>query len=175
MALLDIKIYGESVLRKKSGPIPAVTPELAALAQDMLETMYDAGGCGLAAPQIGKDIRLVVIDAAKPDEEEPAPHIMFNPEWGPEPDAVDVIHEEGCLSIPDIWCDVMRKDKVWVRYTDETGAQQELHNCTDMLGRCIQHECDHLEGKLFIDKMSTTDRSLNQSKLRDMAKKHKKA
>jgi peptide deformylase len=171
MSHLDIKIYGEEVLRKISKPVTEITPELVSLAKDMLETMYEAGGCGLAAPQIGENIRLVVIDTTHPDEEDPNPYIMFNHEWEAEPDSQDVECEEGCLSIPEIWCKVKRPGKVFVRYTDENGERKEIHNCEGLFARCIQHEHDHLDGKLFIDFISTADRTLNQSKLRNMAKK----
>ncbi|MCK9181981.1 MAG: peptide deformylase [Fibrobacteraceae bacterium] len=175
MALLDIKLYGSPVLRKNCKPVTKVTPDLVALAKDMLDTMYDGGGCGLAGPQIGKAIRLVVIDTTRPDEgETPEPHIMFNPEWGVEPDSTDVPYDEGCLSIPDIFCNVVRPGKVWTKFTDENGQEVVLHNCEGILARCIQHECDHLEGKLFVDVISTADRTMNQSRLRDMAKKAKK-
>lgn len=170
MALLPIKTYGDPVLRKKSEPITEITPELRQLAQDMLETMYDAPGCGLAAPQIGRNIRLVVIDTAIPDEEEPRPYIMFNPEWEPEEDAKPASNEEGCLSLPDIFCNVTRPDKVCVRFFDINGEPQEIHNCEGLFARCIQHETDHLNGDLFVDKISTADRTMNQSKLRKMAK-----
>ena len=170
MALLEIKTYGDPVLRKKCEPVTEITPELRQLAKDMLETMYDAPGCGLAAPQIGKNIRLVVIDTAVPGEEEPRPYIMFNPEWEAEPDAKPVPYDEGCLSVPDIFCNVIRPDKVCVRFFDINGEPQELHNCDGLFGRCIQHETDHLNGDLFVDKISTADRTMNQSKLRKMAK-----
>ena len=165
MALLPIRTYGDPVLRKKSEPITEITPELRQLAQDMLETMYDAPGCGLAAPQIGKNIRLVVIDTAIPGEEDPRPYIMFNPE-----DAKPANYEEGCLSLPDLFCNVVRPDKVCVRFFDINGEPQEIHNCEGLFARCIQHETDHLNGDLFVDKISTADRTLNQSKLRKMAK-----
>ena len=118
MALLPIRTYGDPVLRKKSEPITEITPELRQLARDMLETLYDSTGCGLAAPQIGKNIRLVVIDTAIPDEEEPRPYIMFNPEWETEADAEMVDYDEGCLSIPDLFCNVVRPNKVAVRFFD---------------------------------------------------------
>ena len=107
MAILPIRTYGDPVLRKKCEPITEITPELRELAKDMLETMYDAPGCGLAAPQIGKNIRLVVIDTAIPGEEDPRPYIMFNPEWEPEEDAKPADYDEGCLSLPDIFCNVV--------------------------------------------------------------------
>lgn len=173
MALLDIKIYGDDVLRKPCAPVEKITPELIELARDMLETMYDAPGCGLAAPQIGKNIRLVVIDTAIPGEEDPNPYIMFNPEWDVEPGSVLASNEEGCLSLPDVWGNVTRPNKVWVSYTDVNGERQTIHNCEGLLARCIQHETDHLDGKLFVDKISTADRAMNASKLRKLAKRSK--
>lgn len=170
MALLPIRIYGDPVLRKKCEPITEITPELRQLAMDMLETMYDAPGCGLAAPQIGKSIRLVVIDTSHPDDEERNPHIMFNPEWEAEADAKPCDYDEGCLSVPDIFCNVVRPDKVAVRFFDINGEPQEIRNCTGLFARCIQHECDHLNGDMFVDKISMSDRTLNQSKLKKMAK-----
>ncbi|MDR1759860.1 MAG: peptide deformylase [Fibrobacter sp.] len=172
MALLDIRTYGDDVLRKKSGHVEKVTPELVQLAEDMLETMYEAAGCGLAAPQIGKNIRLVVIDISRPDDgDEKHPFIMFNPEWEEEPDSEPVTVEEGCLSIPEIWINVTRPGKVTVRYTDEKGEAREINHCEGIFARAIQHESDHLDGKLFVDKISPADRSLNESKLKKMAKK----
>lgn len=170
MAILPIRIYGDPVLRKKSEPVTEITPELRQLAKDMLETMYDAPGCGLAAPQIGKNIRLVVIDTAIPGEEDPKPYVMFNPEWEAEEGAKPVDYDEGCLSFPDIFCNVVRPDKVCVRFFDINGEPQEIHNCEGLFARCIQHESDHLNGDLFVDKISTADRTMNQSKLRKMAK-----
>lgn len=171
MNLLDIKIYGEDVLRQKCKPVEKVTPELVELAKSMLNTMYEAPGVGLAAPQVGMDCKLVVIDISHPDDDERCPYIMFNPEWEKEPDSEDVDYEEGCLSVPDIFCNVSRPGKVAVRYTDEHGEKKEIRNCEGLFARCIQHEIDHLNGELFIDKISPADRALNQSKLRKMAKK----
>ncbi len=175
MAILDIKIYGNPALREKCAPVEAITPELLTLAHDMLETMYEAGGVGLAAPQVGKSMRLVVIDPARPDEEEPpAPRIIFNPTWGAEADSKDVPYDEGCLSVPDVFCNVNRPGKIWIRYTNENGETVEEHNIEGLLCRCFQHETDHLDGKLFVDVISTADRELNRSRLRDMIKKEKK-
>lgn len=172
MALLNILTYGNKVLRKPSEPIEQITPELIELAKDMLETMYDAPGCGLAAPQIGKNIRLVVIDTAIPDEEEPNPYIMINPEWEPEADSESVTHEEGCLSVPGVYADVTRSSKIKVRYTDINGNLKELSNCEGLFARCVQHETDHLKGELFVDKISATDRAMNASRLKKIAKEN---
>ena len=172
MALLKILTYGNETLRKPCKAIDKITPELIELAKDMLETMYDAPGCGLAAPQIGKNIRLVVIDTAIPDEEDPNPYIMFNPEWEPEQESEQVSHEEGCLSLPGIWGEVTRASKVKVHYMDINGNQQEISDCEGLFARCIQHETDHLDGKLFVDKISAADRAMNASKLKKLAKEN---
>jgi len=168
--ILTINTYGSSVLRKKSEPVKEITPELVELAQNMLETMYKANGVGLAAPQVGKNIRLVVIDLAK-DEEEHNPIILFNPEVEPEDgDNPLESQEEGCLSVPDIWANVSRPSRVRLSYTNEKGERVALQNVTGKLGRCAQHELDHLNGILFVDKISNADRAMNASKLKRMAK-----
>ena len=168
--ILPISTYGSSVLRKKSESVKKITPELVELAQNMLETMYKANGVGLAAPQIGKNIRLVVIDLAK-DEEEHEPIILFNPEVEPEGgDNPLESGEEGCLSVPDIWANVSRPSHVHLTYTNEKGETIDMRNVTGKLARCVQHELDHLNGILFVDKISTADRAINESKLKKMAK-----
>jgi peptide deformylase len=171
--ILPISTYGSSVLRKKSEPVKEVTSELVKLAQDMLETMYKANGVGLAAPQIGKNIRLVVIDLSK-EEDEREPIILFNPEVEPE-DGDNPLEsgEEGCLSVPDIWANVSRPSRVRLTYTNENGEPVALRDVTGKLARCAQHELDHLNGILFVDKISTADRAVNASKLKRMAKGNK--
>jgi peptide deformylase len=168
--ILSISTYGSSVLRKKSEPIKEITPDLVELAQNMLETMYKANGVGLAAPQVGKNIRLVVIDLAK-EEEERKPIILFNPsielEVGDNPLESG---EEGCLSVPDIWANVSRPSRIRLAYTNEKGETVDMQNITGKLARCAQHELDHLNGILFVDKISTADRAMNASKLKRMAK-----
>src|SRR5690554_7223189 len=121
MDSLEIKIYGDEVLRKVCKPVEEITPELVNLAKKMLEAMYEAPGIGLAAPQIGKDIRLVVIDITHPDEtDEREPHIMFNPSWEPEESSELVAYEEGCLSIPDVFCNEMEE------HTSELQSRRHL-------------------------------------------------
>lgn len=174
MSLLPIKIYGEEILRKKAEPIATITPELVQLAQDMLETMYDAPGIGLAAPQIGKNIRLVVVDITREDDDVRAPMILFNPEIEPEEGENSVVpYEEGCLSVPDVYADVLRPERIRIRFQNEKGEIVEMRNVDGLLSRCFQHEVDHLNGVLFVDKISASDRALNQSRLRKMAKSHK--
>ena len=172
--ILPLCTYGSVVLRKKSEPVEEITPELVKLARDMLETMYGASGVGLAAPQVGKNIRLVVIDIEK-EEDERNPIILFNPEVIPEEgDNPMESEEEGCLSVPDIWAKVSRPSKVRLIYTNEKGESVCLHNVTGKLARCAQHELDHLNGVLFTDKISIADRAINASKLRRMAKDAKR-
>jgi peptide deformylase len=96
---------------------------------------------------------------------------MFNPSWEPEESSELVAYEEGCLSIPDVFCNVERPSTIKVRYTDEHGEAQEMRGVEGLLARCVQHEVDHLDGVLFVDKISQSDRILNQSKLKKMAKR----
>ncbi|NLB63378.1 MAG: peptide deformylase [Fibrobacter sp.] len=174
MELLAIEIYGSEILRKHSEPVAEVTPELVELAEKMLDTMYEAPGIGLAAPQVGKNIQLIVADVAKEDEE-PEPYIIFNPEISfVEEDNPIVDYEEGCLSVPDIFANVQRPEFINVKGINEKGETFEMKNVGGLLSRCIQHEVDHLNGTLFVDKISAADKSINQSKLRKMAKGQKK-
>jgi peptide deformylase len=169
---LTINIYGSKVLRKRAAEVKKVTPELTKLADDMLETMYKANGVGLAAPQVGHSIRLIVVDVNHGNEEaEPQPYQIFNPEVvekGPLCTA-----EEGCLSIPGVWADVERPETITVKGLDKEGNPLELKDIDGLLARCIQHEIDHLDGVLFVDKISATDRSLNESKLKKLSKESK--
>lgn len=168
--ILPLSIYGSQILRKKSEPIKNITPELVQLARNMLETMYKANGVGLAAPQVGKNIRLVVIDLSK-EEEERTPIILFNPEASPEEGENPLeTDEEGCLSVPDIWAKVSRPSRVHLTYTNEKGELIDMRDVTGKIARCIQHEIDHLNGILFVDKISIADRAINASKLKKMAK-----
>jgi peptide deformylase len=142
VALLDIHVLGSPVLRQDTQPVAAVTDELRRLADDMLETMHAAKGIGLAAPQVGRLERLFVmaIDGQK--------LVLFNPEIvGTEGTARG---EEGCLSIPEIYGDVDRAARVVMRGLDVDGRPTEVEG-TELFGRCMQHEFDHLNGKLFLD------------------------
>lgn len=142
-------------LKTVSKPIEAVDDAVRALLDDMLETMYDAPGIGLAAIQIAERKRLVTIDLAR-DEEAKSPYFFINPEitWTSEDLAT---YEEGCLSIPEVFEEVERPAECKVRYLDRDGAQCELH-CDGLLATCIQHEVDHLNGILFIDHISKLKR-----------------
>ena len=159
MTLLDIYLLDAPILREVTRPVAAVTDDLRRLADDMLETMYAAKGIGLAAPQVGRRERLCVVDV------EGAKHVLFNPE---------IVHaegeetgEEGCLSIPDVYGDVTRATLVRVRALDREGAPFEVAG-TELLARCLQHEIDHLHGKLFIDYLSLLKRRAAIAKYRKL-------
>ena len=168
--VLPIYLYGQKVLRKRATDVAKVTPELAKLAEDMLETMYQSAGIGLAAPQVGRSIRLIVVDVTG-EEEEKHPYIMFNPTVTVKKG--DCVAEEGCLSVPGVWADVERPETITVESLDKQGKKQVLKNIDGLLARCIQHEIDHLEGVLFVDKISATDRTINESKLKKLSKESK--
>lgn len=156
MAIRPLVILPDAVLRQVSSPVEAVTPEIKALAADMLETMYDAPGIGLAAIQIGVPRRVVTIDLAKTEDEEKTPIVFINPEIIWSSDEMNT-HEEGCLSIPEYYEEVDRPARVKVRYLDLDGKQQEIE-ADGLLATCIQHEVDHLNGVLFIDHLSRLKR-----------------
>jgi peptide deformylase len=150
VSLLDIRVLGDPVLRQETNIVSEVTPELRRLVDDMFETMYAAKGIGLAAPQVGRPERLSVIDV---DEQR---LILFNPEIV-DSDAKRIKGEEGCLSIPEIYGDVERSARVVVRAMDLDGKPFEVEG-RELLSRCLQHEIDHLHGRLFIDYLSALKR-----------------
>jgi len=157
MATLPIITLPNPLLRKRSADVERIDAELGKLADDMLETMYAAPGLGLAAVQVGVPRRLIVIDAAKEDDP-PAPLILVNPQivtLGPDLR----LHEEGCLSIPDERVEIERPASLTVRYLDRNGKLQELA-AEGLLATVIQHEIDHLNGKLIIDYLSRLKRDI---------------
>jgi len=160
MAIRPLVILPDSMLRKVSAPIGDITPEIRKLAQDMLETMYDAPGIGLAAIQIGEPVRLVTLDVSKKAEEgeEQArePMVFINPEVTWSSDEFSS-YEEGCLSIPEYYEEVERPARVKVSYRDLDGKAQEIE-ADGLLATCLQHEIDHLNGVLFIDYLSRLKR-----------------
>ncbi|MBK8231337.1 MAG: peptide deformylase [Candidatus Eisenbacteria bacterium] len=169
MALLPIRLYGDPVLRRKSVEVPEVSEEIQLLARDMLETMYDADGVGLAAPQVGRSIRMLVADASHKDGGAGG-RVFINPvileAWG------ELSYDEGCLSVPGLSAELVRPEAVRVRFQDETGAtrEEEFHR---LWGRVLQHEIDHLEGKLFVDYLSPIKRALIMKKLKQLQKEAK--
>ena len=161
MSLLDIHVLGSPILRQETKPVEHMTDELRRLTDDMFETMYAAKGIGLAAPQIGRTERLAVIDI------EDHPIVIVNPEIILTEGAAK--GEEGCLSIPEIFGDVERATRITVRAIDRDGKPFELE-ATDLLARCLQHEIDHLHGKLFLDYLSFLKRRSALSKWESMKK-----
>jgi peptide deformylase len=146
VSLLSLRVLGDPILREETKPVADISGEIQRLIDDMFETMYAAKGIGLAAPQVGRTERLCVIDV---DDE---PMVLINPEILESSRASEKA-EEGCLSIPDIYGDVERPAKVLVRAMDRAGGVFE-READGLLARCMQHEIDHLHGKMFIDYMS---------------------
>ena len=167
MAMLPIITLPDPLLRKASAPVERIDEGVRKLADDMLETMYAAPGVGLAAVQVGVPRRLIVLDTAK-DEEPPQPLVLINPEivsLGSEMR----LHEEGCLSIPDVRIEIERPATLTVRYLDRDGKPQELA-AEGLLATAIQHEIDHLNGKLIIDFLSRLKRDIIVRKFKKQAK-----
>jgi peptide deformylase len=167
MSIKPLIILPDPVLRQVSKPVSQVDAPLLKLADDMLETMYDAPGIGLAAIQIGEPLRMLVIDLAK-EGEPPAPQLFINPE------IVEIgeersVYEEGCLSIPDYYAEVERPATVRVKYLDRDGKLQEI-DAEGLLATCLQHEIDHLNGVLFIDHISKLKRDMVVKKFKKLAK-----
>lgn len=159
MTVLQIHVHPDPVLRKIAEPVATVTPDIIQLLDDMLETMYAAPGIGLAAPQIGVSKRLVVIDVEGGREGEPAnPLRLINPEIIAVSDSKTVL-DEGCLSLPDMRVEVMRPEAVAVRYMDVEGNIQTME-ADELLAKALQHEIDHLDGKLIFDYLSSLKRDM---------------
>ena len=160
---LEIVTYPDPRLRLKSEPVGEITSELRALAKDMADTMYAADGIGLAAPQVGRNIRLIVVDVRQP-EKYPGPQTLVNPVV--EPLTGEIVEtEEGCLSVCELRSVVRRPAKVRVTATDLEGAPVRF-DAEGLMAVCLQHECDHLDGKLFIDYLSRLKRSLYETKVK---------
>ncbi|HAO24769.1 MULTISPECIES: peptide deformylase [unclassified Methylophaga] len=164
MALLNILHFPDPRLRQKALPIKQVTDDIRQLAQDMLETMYDAPGIGLAATQVNEQKRLIVIDVS---EDKSSPLFLINPELLNTEGERDF--EEGCLSVPEAYETVTRADKIRVRALNLQGETFEM-DADGILATCIQHEIDHLEGKLFVDYLS----NLKRQRIKKRLEKHQK-
>lgn len=167
MPIKPLIILPDPILRQVSKPVERVDGPLRKLADDMLATMYDAPGIGLAAVQIGEPVRMLVIDLAKEDET-PAPHVFINPEILSSADTRSV-YEEGCLSIPDYYAEVERPAAVRVNYLDRDGKLQEIE-AEGLMATCLQHEIDHLNGVLFIDHISKLKRDMVVKKFKKLAR-----
>lgn len=170
--ILPITVYGDPILRKVSQPVDKDNEELKKFLDDLWETMYFADGVGLAAPQVGKSVRIFVIDASSGAEQEPElkdfKKVFINPEitdtFGDE-----WTMNEGCLSLPGIREDILRPEKVKIRYLDDDFVSHE-ETYGGFVARVIQHEYDHLEGKLFIDYLNPLKKRLLKSRLNNITK-----
>jgi len=162
MALLPIIIAPDPRLKITTEPVETVDDEVRQFMDDMLDSMHAANGIGLAAPQVGDHRSIIVVDVAGKDEE-PDPIRMVNPEivWVSDQ---DYLHEEGCLSLPEYYADVVRPEAVRVRYIDGNNKPQELE-AEGLLAICVQHEIDHLDGILFVDHISSLKRNMILRKL----------
>jgi peptide deformylase len=169
MALLPIIVAPDPRLKVVCRPVGKVDAEVARLMDDMVETMYDAPGIGLAAPQVGVPTRVIVVDIARKDKgEAPNPIRLANPELVATSEDVKP-WEEGCLSLPEHYAEVTRPTRVAVRYLDEHNKRREIE-ADGVLAVCLQHEMDHLEGILFVDHVSALKRNMILRKLRKAKK-----
>ncbi len=155
MTILGIRVLGDPVLRKAAEPVTEVTDETRALISNMFDTMHAAEGIGLAAPQVGRSERVAVVEV------DGAKYALVNPEIVES--GGNARAEEGCLSIPDIFGEVDRATRVVIRALNESGEPVEIEG-SELLARCLQHEIDHLDGKLFIDYLSVLKRRSAMSK-----------
>jgi peptide deformylase len=170
--ILPVIVYGDPILRKVAEPIGPDYPGLAQFLDDFWETMYYADGVGLAAPQVGRSIRLFVVDASSGAEEDPSlanfKKVFINPEivaYSGDPWSM----EEGCLSLPEIRENVTRPDQIRIKYQDENFVEHD-GVFTGFAARIVQHEFDHLEGRMFVDYLSPLKKKLLRGKLLNISK-----
>ena len=168
MTIKPLIILPDPILRQVSRPVEKVDAAVRSLADDMLATMYDAPGIGLAAIQVGEPLRMLTIDLSG-EEEEKAPRVFLNPEILSVSDERST-YEEGCLSIPDYYAEVERPATVTVRYLGLDGKQHE-EEASGLLATCLQHELDHLDGVLFIDHISKLKREMVVKKFTKLARR----
>jgi peptide deformylase len=162
-----VRIYGDPVLRKKALPVEKFDDGLKELVREMTDVMREKDGVGLAGPQIGKSLRIAVIDATGGERE---PYVLINPEITYMSEARED-YEEGCLSVPGINININRPSIVSVRAVDENNREYVIENADGLLARAIQHETDHLDGILFVDRASLVARQLISGKLKKLARK----
>ncbi len=166
MTLRTILIHPDPRLKTVCKPVADITDDIRRLADDMLATMYDAPGIGLAAPQVGVLGRMLVMDCVKGEDEAPKPMVLINPEitWSSDERST---YNEGCLSIPEQYADVERPASVKVRWLGVDGKDHE-EQFDDLWATCVQHEIDHLDGKLFIDYLSPMKRQMITRKMQKL-------
>lgn len=170
MALLPILTYPDPRLRTVAKPVTTIDATIKTLISDMFETMYEARGIGLAATQVDRHLKVVVMDLAK-DKEPPAPRVFINPKVTPLTDEL-VPYQEGCLSIPEVYDDILRPARVQIEAMDEH-SKTFSEQADGLLAVCIQHELDHLNGVLFVDYLSRLKQTRAQEKVKKVLKKRK--
>lgn len=173
MALRNILIHPDPRLKKAVAPVTDITKDVERLADDMLETMYHAPGIGLAAPQVAEMCRMLVMDCMKEDDEAPRPMVLINPHvvWTSDDESA---YEEGCLSIPDQYAEVVRPSEVEVEWLGLDGKTQR-EKFDGLWATCVQHEIDHLDGKLFIDYLKPLKRQLITRKMQKLKRERARA
>jgi len=170
MCVRKIVYYPDPILRKKTTRIQDIDDEIKTLAEDMLETMYENKGIGLAAPQIGILKKIVTVDISGPEKRE-NPMVLINPEIYEKQGEVE--GEEGCLSLPGFRCNVKRAEKIKVRFLDVDGKEHDI-SADELMSVCIQHEVDHLNGRLIIDYAGKLKRSMYEKKLKKIQRRAKR-
>lgn len=173
MTIRPILIHPDPRLKKLCDPVADISDEIRKLSEDMIETMYDAPGIGLAAPQIGVMSRLLVMDAQRDKDATPKPMVLINPEIVAESDLMNT-YEEGCLSIPEQYGEVTRPREVTVRWLGLDGEEHE-QDFDELWATCVQHEMDHLNGKLFIDYLSPMRRQMITRKMQKLKRERARA
>jgi peptide deformylase len=173
MTTRPILIHPDPRLKTVADPVEKIDDGIRRLADDMLQTMYEAPGIGLAAPQVGVMARLLVMDCVKEEDQPPRPMVLINPEvtWS----SIETnIYEEGCLSIPDQYADVERPSEVKVRWMSLDGTDEEEH-FDGLWATCVQHEIDHLNGRLFIDYLKPLKRQMITRKMQKLKRERARA
>ena len=173
MTTRPILIHPDPRLKTVADPVAAVDDDLRRLADDMLQTMYEAPGIGLAAPQVGVLARMLVMDCVKEEDAPPRPMVLVNPEvtWSSE---AKNVYEEGCLSIPEQYAEVERPAEVKVRWMTLDGKEEE-EQFDGLWATCVQHEIDHLNGKLFIDYLKPLKRQMITRKMQKLKRERARA
>lgn len=167
MSVLNIFKYPDPILKRKAEPVTEITDDILRLIDDMVETMYEAPGVGLAAPQVGRSVRVIVVDANSKEEENRELICLINPEIIEQ--TGEIVWEEGCLSVPDYSADVKRAERVIIKGLDRNG-KEEIIAGEGLLSIVFQHEVDHLNGVLFIDRLGLIKRDLIKRKLKKLAR-----
>ncbi len=164
--MFSVCLFGDPVLRKKAIPVNSFDDKLKSFVSEMVETMVKEDGVGLAAPQVGESIRVVVIDSSGGEKD---PYVLINPEKIFLSEETEV-NEEGCLSLPGITLKVKRSIRVSVKALDQNGKEFIIENAEGLLARALQHEIDHLDGIMIVDHVSALQRKMLSGKLKKLAK-----